>query len=268
MPSDRRPAATDPTSAERIRVEELAARVGLSVDTIRFYQKRRLLEPPARDGRIAWYGPDHIDRLTRVKELAAEGYTLAMIGRVLDGDLPAVDRPLAVAVADADAEEFLTVDDLAAHSGVPRALIDAVIAEGLLLPRDSEGGARFTAADVEVIQAGLSLLEAGLPLSALLELARRHHDATLEVASAAVSLFDEHVRQPLLDAELGDDERAARLVAAFRRLLPATGTLVEHHFRRVLLRVAQDHLEAVGDETERAAADAASARRIEAPWLE
>ena len=49
----------------------------------------------------------------------------------------------------------------------------------------------------------------------------------------------------------------------FRRLLPATGTLVEHHFRRVLLRVAQDHLESVGDEMERAAAEQASARRIE-----
>ena len=54
--------------------------------------------------------------------------------------------------------------------------------------------------------------------------------------------------------------------AAFRKLLPATGSLVEHHFRRVLLRVAQDHLETVGDDSERAAADAASARRIEAPW--
>ena len=265
MPADRDP-LPEPQPPARLRVEELADRVGLSVDTIRFYQKRRLLDAPVRDGRIAWYGPEHVERLTRIKELAHEGFTLAMIGRLLDGDLAAVDRPLAVAVADADTEEFLTVDELAQRSGVPKALIDAVIAEGLLLPRVHEGGAQFTSADVEVIQAGLSLLEAGLPLSALLEIARRHHEATIDIASAAVSLFDEHVRRPLLAAELGDDERAARLVAAFRRLLPATGTLVEHHFRRVLLRVAQDHLEAFGDETERAAADAASARRIEAPW--
>jgi hypothetical protein len=129
-----------------------------------------------------------------------------------------------------------------------------------------EGEARFTSADVEVIRSGLALLEAGLPLSALLELARRHDAATHDVAEAAVALFDEYVRRPLIAAELSDEERSARLVAAFRRLLPATGTLVEHHFRRVLLRVAQDHLESTGSETERAAADAASARRIEAPW--
>lgn len=248
------------------RVEELAARTELSVDTIRFYQKRRLLDAPTRAGRIAWYGPDHEARLGHIKELQRQGFTLAMIGRLLRGDLAAVDQPLAVAVADADAEEFLTTDELATRSGVPIALIEAVAAEGILVPRVHEGAARYTTADVEVISAGLELLDAGLPLSALLDLARAHHAATIAIADAAVGMFDEHVRRPLLDAELDDDERSARLVSAFRKLLPATGTLVEHHFRRVLLRVAQDHLETVGDDTERAAAGAASARRIEAPW--
>jgi DNA-binding transcriptional MerR regulator len=257
------PGAAQSDDAPRWRVEELARRTAVSVDTIRFYQKRRLLEPPVRDGRVAWYGPAHEARLTQIRELRREGFTLAMIGRLLDGELTAVDLPLAAAVADADTEEFLTAAELADRSGVPPALIDAVIAEGLLLPRVHEGEACFTAADIEVIQAGLSLLEAGLPLTALLDLARRHHAATQEVAETAVALFDEHVRRPLLTAELADDERAARLVDAFRRLLPATGTLVEHHFRRVLLRVAQDHLESVGDESERAAAERASARRIE-----
>jgi DNA-binding transcriptional MerR regulator len=250
----------------RFRVEELAERADVSVDTIRFYQKRRLLDPPLRDGRLAWYTAEHEQRLARIRALRDEGFTLAMIGRLLTGDLTAVDRPLAAAVADADAEEFLTAGELADRAGVPRPLVDAVIAEGLLVARVHDGEARFTADDVAVISAGLGLLETGLPLSALLELARRHHSATTEIAEAAVALFDEHVRRPLLDAELGEDERAARLVAAFRRLLPATGTLVEHHFRRVLLRVAQDHLEAVGDAPERAAADAVSDRRIEAPW--
>jgi DNA-binding transcriptional MerR regulator len=251
--------------SQRYRVEELADRCRLSVDTIRFYQKRRLLDPPERRGRVAWYTPDHEARLGRIRALQSDGYTLAMIARVLDGDLAEVDRPLAVAVADADTdtEEFLTAADLAARAGVPVALVESVIAEGLLVPRLHDGEARFTGDDVAVVTAGLGLLETGLPLSALLELARRHHAATIEFATAAVELFDEHVRRPLLAADLTDDERAARQVAAFRRLLPATGTLVEHHFRRVLLRVAQDHLEATGAAPELAAADAVSGRRIE-----
>ncbi|HUI48570.1 MAG TPA: helix-turn-helix domain-containing protein, partial [Acidimicrobiia bacterium] len=66
------------------RVEELAERAELSVDTIRFYQKRRLLPPPARSGRIAWYGVEHAERLARIRELQGRGLTLSLIARVLD----------------------------------------------------------------------------------------------------------------------------------------------------------------------------------------
>ena len=44
-------------AATTLRVEDLARAADVSVDTIRFYQKRRLLPPPTRRGRIAWYGP-------------------------------------------------------------------------------------------------------------------------------------------------------------------------------------------------------------------
>lgn len=255
----------------RLRVEDLAAEADVSIDTIRFYQKRSLLAPPVRRGRVAWYGSEHVARLAQIKELQREGFTLAIIRRVLDGGLGAIDRPLAAAVAVAgsetesqsDTEEFLTVDELATRAGIPAALVEAVVAEGLLIPRVHDGIAHFTVADIAVVRAGLDLLEAGIPLFALLELARRHHAATVEIANAAVEMFDAHVRQPLLISELGDDERASRLVDAFRTLLPATGTLVSQHFRRVLLQVAQEHLEAVGDDGERAAARAAGTRRIE-----
>lgn len=255
-----------PANADRFRVEELSARADVTVDTIRFYQKRQLLAPPVRDGRVAWYSSEHEQRLLRIKELQRDGFTLAMVRRVLDGDLGVIDQQLAAAVAESDTEEFLTVDELAARAGVPAALIDAVVSEGLLVPRLHDGEPRFTASDIAVIAAGLELLDAGLPLTALLELARLHHAATLEVANAAVELFDEHVRRPLLASDLGDDERAARLVRTFRRLLPATGTLVSQHFRRVLLQIAQEHLETVGDDDERAAAQAAGAQRIEEGW--
>src|SRR2546423_15717774 len=81
------------------RVEELARRADTSVDTIRFYQKRRLLAPPTRQGRIAWYGPAHLERLLRIRELRAQGLTLALIGRMLDGQLDPTDVPLAAGVA-------------------------------------------------------------------------------------------------------------------------------------------------------------------------
>ena len=46
-----------------MRVEQLSARAGVSVDTIRYYQSKGLLDPPRREGRVAWYDDGHLDRL-------------------------------------------------------------------------------------------------------------------------------------------------------------------------------------------------------------
>ncbi|GIU89978.1 MAG: hypothetical protein KatS3mg010_1077 [Acidimicrobiia bacterium] len=251
---------------QRWRVEELARRADVSVDTIRFYQKRRLLPPPVREGRIGWYGPEHVERLARIRDLRAQGLTLALIKRLLDGEIDATDVPLAAAVATADAdapEEFLTLDQLAERSGVPLPLLEAVAREGLLLPRIHDGEPRYTAVDVEIVRQGLALLERGLPLPELLALAREHNEATRAIAEQAVEMFDAHVRQPLRASGLPDDEKAAELVAAFRALLPTITSLVAHHFRRTLLAVAQAHLERVGEPVELAAVDAEARRRME-----
>lgn len=255
-----------PGSEGGLRVEELARRADVSVDTIRFYQKRRLLPPPRREGRIAWYGDTHVERLARIKDLQRRGFSLVVIRRLLEGELDPADEPLAAAVAAAEGgpEELLTADELAARAGVPRELLDAVVEEGLLVPRVDDGDARFTTADVEVVAAGLRLVETGLPMPELLALARRHHTVTRATAEEAVALFDAHVRQPLLHSDLEDDARAERLVEAFRVLLPAVSALVAHHFQRVLLQVAQEHLAAVGDPAELAAAEAEARRGLEA----
>ena len=142
---------------ERWRVEDLAARADVSVDTIRFYQKRRLLPAPEREGRVAWYGPEHIERLARIRELRGQGLTLALIGRMLEGDLDPTDAPLAAAVAAADGEadadeEFLTLGELAERSGVPTALLEAVARERLLVPRVHDGEPRYTTADIVAAQ--------------------------------------------------------------------------------------------------------------------
>jgi DNA-binding transcriptional MerR regulator len=241
------------------RVEELARRADVSVDTVRYYQARGLLEPPRRQGRVAWYDERHLERLARIRTLAGRGLTLATIGRLLAGDLDAADEALATAVASEDADvdvaeagelELLTLDELAERTGIPLALLQAVNKEGLLVARRQDGQPWFTAADVEIAATGLKLLEAGLPLPEVLALARRHDEAMRDVAERAVALFDEHIRQPLRSTGEPDETAAARLVEAFHTLLPATVALVTHHFRRTLLAVAQEHIEQVGADAE------------------
>ena len=75
----------------------------------------------------------------------------------------------------------------------------------------------------------------------------RAHDAAVRAtAERAVQLFDVHVRQAVRAAGESDEVAAQRLVAAFEEILPATLTLVTHHFRRTLLAVAEEHIERVG----------------------
>lgn len=237
------------------RVEQLAAAADVSVDTVRFYQARGLLPPPRREGRVAWYGDVHLDRLSRIRQLQAKGLTLATIRRLLDGELDAADEALASALSGEtrDVERF-TLEELASRSGIPLALLQSVAREGLLISRQGW----YTSEDVDVAKAGLRLLEYGLPLPEVLDLARRHHAAMREVAERAVELFDTHVRTPLRASGRPDEEAATLLVDAFDTLLPATAALVGYHFTRTLLAVAQEHIEKVGDEAELAAVRAAS----------
>ncbi|HEX2236347.1 MAG TPA: MerR family transcriptional regulator [Actinomycetota bacterium] len=238
----------------RFRVDELAARAGVSVDTIRFYQGKGLLAPPEREGRIAWYSADHASTLERIRDLKDKGFTLASIRRILAGDLDAADVALVAAVAGSPGAlgegEWLTLDELARETGVSPALLAAVEREGVLVPRMRGGRPMYTRADAAAVSAGLELLAAGIPLPALLELGRAHEKAMREVAERAVDLFDAYVRRPLLAESGTGADTGERLVAAFSKMLPATTALVAHHFGRVLLSAARDRVGRQGAEPE------------------
>jgi DNA-binding transcriptional MerR regulator len=224
----------------------LAAACDVSVDTVRYYQSRGLLPAPEREGRVAFYGPEHTRRIRDVRALQRKGLTLAAIRRVLEGNLGNADADLAAAVHAArgdGGEELLPLEEFAQRSGVPASLIQAVEREGIKLGRTVGRQERYTASDIEMVRGALRLLEFGLPLGELLALARETNDAMVRLADRAVALFDEHVRRPIRDTAGSDREAAAELVEAFDALLPAVTNLVANHFRRVLLARAEERLE-------------------------
>src|SRR5260221_10710694 len=161
------------------RVEQLAAACDVSVDTIRYYQSKGLLPAPKREGRVAIYDREHLARVRRIRALQQKGLTLAVIKRVVEGKLKRADADLATAVAAAqigsDEDEFLTLDEVAARSGVPSALLRAIERAGLALGRKIDGEERFTSADVALVRQALRLLEAGLPINDLLAPAAAHN---------------------------------------------------------------------------------------------
>ena len=92
----------------RLRVEELAERADVSVDTIRFYQKRHLLAPPQRVGRVAWYGPEHLERLARIRDLQTQG------------PAPSTKPGTTLAMRTADSADILAQRDADRSAGRPR----------------------------------------------------------------------------------------------------------------------------------------------------
>jgi MerR family transcriptional regulator, mercuric resistance operon regulatory protein len=77
-----------------LTIGRLAAAGGVGVETIRFYQRKGLLETPTRDGGIRRYGNGDLSRLRYIKQAQAAGFTLEEIRELLELD-SSEDRPRA-----------------------------------------------------------------------------------------------------------------------------------------------------------------------------
>src|SRR2546430_14107892 len=121
------------------RIEQLARTAGVAVDTIRFYQGKGLLDAPRRDGRVTWYGENHVERLRRIKELQQQGFTLTVIQRFLSGELEPSDEALVAAVTHPSAPQTLSLGELAERSGVAEPLLLNLQQAAPLLPLRRRG---------------------------------------------------------------------------------------------------------------------------------
>ena len=68
-----------------MRIGELAERAGVEVQTIRYYEREGLIEPPARTASgYRSYGAAHVERLNFVRHCRSLDMPLADIRRVID----------------------------------------------------------------------------------------------------------------------------------------------------------------------------------------
>lgn len=83
-----------------LTISGLARAGGVGVETVRYYQRRGLLEtPPAGDG-VRRYGPEQARRLRFIRSAQGAGFTLEQIGELLSLDA-GHDRARAHALAGA-----------------------------------------------------------------------------------------------------------------------------------------------------------------------
>ena len=69
-----------------LTIGQLAAGGGVGVETIRFYQRKGLLETPVRETGIRRYGLENLRRLRFIRQAQAAGFSLEEIRELLELD--------------------------------------------------------------------------------------------------------------------------------------------------------------------------------------
>jgi DNA-binding transcriptional MerR regulator len=159
VPSSMAPPASE---AQRLRMKDLCDATGLPRQAIHFYIQQGLLPAGSKTGRnMAYYGPEHIQRLKLIKKLQHERFLpLKAIRALLDdqeSQFSQVQRSLLLEVkqrfttsllARPDVPE-LAVDaaDACARHGIDRADIARMVEVGVLGARTDDAGRTLIAGD-------------------------------------------------------------------------------------------------------------------------
>jgi MerR family copper efflux transcriptional regulator len=71
--------------SSQVKIGELARQTGLSIKTIRYYERRGLLEqPPRTESGYRLYGPEEVARLRFIQRAKLLGLTLSEIGELVE----------------------------------------------------------------------------------------------------------------------------------------------------------------------------------------
>lgn len=231
---------------ELLTIDQLGARTGITVRTIRFYAGRGLLPPPTLRGRTGLYGPDHLARLEMVSELTALGFTLAAIENHLER-LPETAGAAELALQRAlltpwVPEQIEEVDRAELDRRAGRPLLDedldALVGLGVVSRGTDE---RLLLHGSATLGGGLAVLDSGLPV----DVWRRAHalieQHTTALAEDLMKVFQDDVLQPYRDRGRPADERT-RLAEAFSQLKPVTVRGVVTAFGRAVNRTIRERV--------------------------
>ncbi|WP_096303413.1 MerR family transcriptional regulator [Jatrophihabitans sp. GAS493] len=210
---------------DEFTIDELAARTGLTVRTVRYYASEGLLPPPVRRGRVAVYSTPHRMRLELVRELQDHGYTLAAIERVLSR------IPMDASAADFAVQSAL----LTPWTPEPAEQLDR-------LDLERRAGRRLSEADVELLLAvgvveqladdtfdttptllgiGIELLDLPIPAAVLRNASQVIDTHAIALADELSELFREGVWEPFRRGEMprSDHEQLAVMLSRLRPLV-------------------------------------------------
>ncbi|WP_420705351.1 MULTISPECIES: MerR family transcriptional regulator [unclassified Streptomyces] len=171
---------------------ELAEAAGITVRTLRFYRERKLIQPPRREGRIAWYDDTHLARLRTISGLLERGHTLTGIAELAEafdhgrdvGDLLGVGGP------SEETPVRLTPEALADVFGSEATAEN--LAAALELGYLGTDGAEIVHVSRRLLDVSAALVREGIPLAEVLAAARRVRTHTEALADLFTTLILTH----------------------------------------------------------------------------
>jgi DNA-binding transcriptional MerR regulator len=220
---------TSATSEACWRIDELAQRAGLTVDTIRYYAREGLLRPPTKQGRHRLYGADHLERLDRIRELQAQRFSLAAIRAIVDAGRPGLEG-LFIA-----AGRGYSLDELIERSGVDGQLVNGLREVGLLPDPAEFGGESYDDTDLAVLRAVAELRTMGMTPEILVALGRIYVDHFAELQRDVVDMLTGKDNPAWNPEELVSVQQ--QLTANAHRLMPEINQLLSYVHQRTLQRL-------------------------------
>nr|WP_030377414.1 MULTISPECIES: MerR family transcriptional regulator [unclassified Streptomyces] len=183
---------TDEGERREYRMAELAEAAGITVRTLRFYRERKLIQPPRREGRIAWYDDTHLARLRTISGLLERGHTLTGIAELAEafdhgrdvGDLLGVGGP------SEETPVRLTPEALADVFGSEATAEN--LAAALELGYLGTDGAEIVHVSRRLLDVSAALVREGIPLAEVLAAARRVRTHTEALADLFTTLILTH----------------------------------------------------------------------------
>jgi DNA-binding transcriptional MerR regulator len=232
-----------------LTIDELAARVGMTVRNIRAYASRGLLPPPRLRGRTGLYDEEHLARLQMVKEMLADGYTLAAVERVL-GNAPEGVTSSGLALHKAlltpwlpEEPEVLDRAGLEARSGAELTdeLLERLVELGVVT---SLPDGRLRVESPSLLRAGLQVVALGIPPEAVVAAQLQVNEHAQAAARIYVDMFRDTVWRAFADAGQPEEDWP-RVQQAVERVQPVASQAVLAAFR---LAMAQAVDAALGEE--------------------
>ncbi len=210
-------------SPDGLSIHEAAERVGVAVTTLRRWARDGLL--PRYDG--SW-SPAVVSHAKIVARLRDRGHSLKEIRQATDEGRLAYGYIEELFDAGADMH---TLGEASRETGLEPALIARVLSALGTAPAELE---RISEEDLALLRYLAAVLEAGLPLVALLQLVRVYGQAMARLADAEVRLFHMHVHKPLMRSGATGLETADEMLELTRRLLPLASPVMDHVHQRYL----------------------------------